>query len=196
MPGQLIRVERICEHCGIRFLVKPFRIRKGEGRFCSRPCRGKHLAIPPDVRFRRFISPPTEQGCTLWTGSRFKEGYGHFGISRGVASYAHRFAWTLVHGPIPDGLFVLHRCDNPPCVNPDHLFLGTALDNAQDMIAKGRGLRGEQLSWAKLTPSSVRLVRERIASGQSSVKELAEELGVARATVRRAAQGESWKHVT
>lgn len=79
--------------------------------------------------------------CWVWTAGTFKyrNGYGQFRVRRGdPPAYAHRFAWELVNGPIPQGLHVLHRCDNPPCVNPAHLFLGTQIDNYRDMVSKGR----------------------------------------------------------
>jgi hypothetical protein len=77
-------------------------------------------------------------GCWVWSGATNRKGYGVY-IFRGKYVGAHRVAWTLFRGPIPDGLFVLHRCDNPPCLNPDHLFLGTHNDNMIDMVLKGRG---------------------------------------------------------
>lgn len=78
------------------------------------------------------------EACWPWTGSRTRTGYGKCSVDgRHVA--AHRLAWQLTNGPIPDGLHVLHRCDNPPCCNPGHLFLGTHTDNVRDMLAKGRG---------------------------------------------------------
>lgn len=72
--------------------------------------------------------------CWIWTGPTNNHGYGRFGGSR----YAHRVSYQLAHGPIPPGMVVLHRCDNPPCVNPDHLSLGTQRDNVRDMVTKGR----------------------------------------------------------
>lgn len=75
--------------------------------------------------------------CWVWTASTMPSGYGQFGMAYNVLA-AHRVAWTLVNGPIPDGQFVLHRCDNRPCVNPSHLFLGSKRDNTQDMVRKGR----------------------------------------------------------
>lgn len=95
-------------------------------------------------------------GCWLWTGERDANGYGL--TSKGkYADRAHRLSYILSHGEITDGLWVLHRCDNPPCVRPDHLWLGTAKDNTADMIKKGRKaiLRGEN-HWSRSHPESVR----------------------------------------
>jgi hypothetical protein len=92
----------------------------------------------PDTFAERFWGRVDRSGdCWLWTGWRQANGYGGLRVKR-QAHYAHRVAWTLVNGPIPDGLFVCHHCDNRPCVRPDHLFLGTARDNTRDSIAKGR----------------------------------------------------------
>ena len=84
-----------------------------------------------------------DAGCWIWTGARNPAGYGGFNVRR-QQRLAHRVAWTMERGAVPDGLCVLHRCDNPPCVNPDHLFLGTQLDNVADMIDKGRVARGDR----------------------------------------------------
>lgn len=82
--------------------------------------------------------------CWLWTGARDKSGYGYVGVQPGYFQGAHRVAWALIHGPIPDGLYVLHRCPDPPnrlCVNPEHLYLGTARDNMDDVIRANRRTR-------------------------------------------------------
>ena len=79
------------------------------------------------------------EGCIEWTGAANQYGYGRRQW-KGRVVYVHRLAYEQAHGPIPPGLFVLHRCDNPPCYNPDHLFLGTQRDNLQDMSRKGRSI--------------------------------------------------------
>jgi hypothetical protein len=94
------------------------------------------LCKPPNGNaFWRRVRVGSPEECWPWTGAKHKQGYGLYGAG---PKRAHRVAWTLVHGEIPPGLQVLHRCDNPPCVNPGHLLLGTALDNQQDKAAKGR----------------------------------------------------------
>lgn len=84
-----------------------------------------------------------DRGCWEWMGSRGRRGYGQLQYMNRMLR-AHRVAWELVIGPIPEGMLVCHRCDNPPCVNPFHLFLGTHADNAADMTAKGRGNHPER----------------------------------------------------
>ena len=90
-----------------------------------------------EKRFLSKLGEPTPSGCIEWQQPTHRFGYGWITIRR-RAVLAHRFAWIRANGPIPDGMDVLHRCDNPPCCNPEHLFLGTRADNAKDMIAKGR----------------------------------------------------------
>jgi len=91
---------------------------------------------PMEVRFWRFVNKTDE--CWLWQGAKVGQGgYGNFGVDK-KHHLAHRVSYELANGPIPDGMWVLHRCDNPPCVNPDHLFLGTRSDNMKDAHQKGR----------------------------------------------------------
>ena len=109
---------------------------------------------------------------------------------------AHRVAWEMANGgPIPDGMVVCHRCDNPPCVNPAHLFVGTRLDNVRDMVMKGRGRYpghpGERNGGAKLTEQSVSAIRERISRGDTQ-KEIAVTFGIDPSVVSRIKSGKAW----
>lgn len=135
-----------------------------------------------------------ESGCWEWTGFRDRDGYGRIRTSRRDA--AHRAAWLLSHFVIPEGMHVLHRCDNPPCVNPAHLFLGTQPVNVADMTAKGRAqkARGERNANAKLTEQDVRHIRAAVQAG-ASVRGLARELGVRHGAIQFIVSGKAWRHV-
>jgi hypothetical protein len=110
--------------------------------------------------------------CWEWKGFRNTAGYG-----RGPHDVpAHRLSWEMHNGPIPDGLFVCHRCDNPPCVNPAHLFLGTAKDNIDDMVRKDRHSKHQRPT--TIPDEVVRVIRERHAQGGITQRKLAAEFGV------------------
>ena len=174
---------------------------------------------PPELAQRdvqRFWSRVDKAGeCWVWTGGTMGWGYGYFDLA-GSRHGAHRISWMLARGPIPAGLFVCHRCDNPPCVNPDHLFVGTQFDNMADARAKGRlsptifdgtqvelmrlgrhpgrQARGERVATAKLTEGQVREIRRRLAEGANQ-SALAREYGVVHQLVSRIASRGIWKHV-
>lgn len=117
--------------------------------------------------------------CWNWMGAKTQKGYGYV-RQTGRAIRAHRMAWELTNGAIPDGLAVCHHCDNPLCCNPAHLFVGTHYDNMRDRSAKGRdnSPRGESHYNCKLTDALVVEIRERWAQGGILLRELAEEYGV------------------
>jgi hypothetical protein len=120
-------------------------------------------------------------GCWEWQGVRSPLGYGRYYPEMGAKLQSHRHAYELARGPIPPGMHVLHRCDNPPCCNPDHLFLGTHQDNMVDRQAKGRTrtgtLRGTDNPGAKFTADDVRRIRARVESGETRTA-IAHEYGV------------------
>lgn len=137
----------------------------------------------------------SDAGCWEWQGALTTRGYGQ--VTRraidppGPKSVsAHRLAYTLCVSPVPDGLFVLHRCDNRRCCNPEHLFLGTQRDNIRDMHAKGRGGKAS----VRLSDAEVLSARRLRQQGQTYVA-IAKRFGVEKTTVRRAITGETWKHL-
>lgn len=105
----------------------------------GRPC-GRHTMGTPEQRFTRNITA-APSGCWEWTAGRNREQYGVFTIGHTGRSLAHRYAWELYRGAIPEGMFVLHNCDNPPCVNPAHLRIGSHEENMRDMVERGRHWR-------------------------------------------------------
>lgn len=129
--------------------------------------------------------------CWLWTGSRNGKGYGLI-KDGGKTRQTHRIAWELARGRIPEGMVVMHRCDNPSCVNPAHLSLGTTADNNHDKIAKGRHPTGAAaITAAKLTPDQVRAIR----ASPGTCRRIAREYGVTEANVRLIRSGRTWRHV-
>ena len=145
------------------------------------------MTISKDSTEVRFWSKVDKGGeCWLWTGYRLPSGYGQFTIQRFIKLRAHRFSYELGYGRIPDGLHVCHRCDNPPCVRPDHLFLGTDADNLHDMEQKGRraATHGEQNGNCKLSFSEVVSMRQMYAGGGVSYLALAQRFGVSQTQVK------------
>lgn len=138
----------------------------------------------------RFWPKVDQSGdCWIWTASRDGMGYGMYAHTR-----AHRFSWMLHHGPIPAGMCVLHRCDTPACVRPEHLFLGTRDDNMRDRQAKGRQARGERAGRARLSAADVREARRLRAAGRR-IKDIAAQFGVSDSTISHACLGRSWSHL-
>ena len=166
------------------------------------------------MEYERFWSKVDRSGgpdaCWPWTtAGRVIDGeYGKFRL-RG----AHRVSWELANGPIPDGLCVLHRCDNPPCVRPDHLWIGTKKDNIRDAMSKGRNVPppvmrgidhparyrgvttiGSRNSQSKLTEAVIPEIRTRVASGESR-RSIARSLGVHHSVISGIVRGTKWRHV-
>lgn len=134
--------------------------------------------------------------CWLWRSSLNNKGYGQFHVgSFSQHVLAHRFSWALAHGEVPTGSIVMHTCDMPACVRPDHLRIGTQGDNQRDMAAKGRaGHLGVRSPNAKLDDQKVREIRALHAIG-TSIAELARRYGVERVVVRGVVRRRRWKHV-
>ena len=177
-------------------------------------CAENYIAL--QAKLTPKTAAQNERGCCLWKGRKSKDGYGIVQVrkkDRGrMKIRAHRASFMVYRGEIPDGLCVLHTCDNPPCVNPDHLFLGTKLDNSQDMIRKGRQIcvprektwavrnphlvvRGEASPEAKLTESQVRSLRAMYATGNFTFEALGVIFGIGHSSAVRAIKRQSWKHV-
>ena len=132
--------------------------------------------------------------CWPWLGASVPKGYGHIGEGgRGRMLYSHRVAYALEHGLVPNGLEVCHRCDNPPCCNPAHLFVGTHAENGLDMAMKGRSTIGERNPRAKLTMAIVSEIEFLVANGRTH-QSIADQFGVGREAISKIARGERWRH--
>lgn len=191
-------VERSCRQCGGNFTALQAEIRRGGGKFCGRPCYERSISKPRQTVEERFWSKVARREsthCWLWQKSFRAGGYGSFRWD--VEQLAHRAAWVLTFGPVPDGMDVCHRCDNPPCCNPSHLFLGSRGENNADRHVKGRSnsAHGEQNGNAKLTPDAIAAIREARARGVHLI-DLAAEHGVSISTVHAVATRITWRTVS
>ena len=188
--------EYTCPQCGSKFFddISQRRI------YCSRACHNRARPGPFAARFWSHVTK--SDGCWEWQASCYPNGYG--ATSRNQRSItAHRLAWELTNGPIPDGLQVLHECDNRRCVRPDHLFLGTHADNMADRQAKNRqafGTRNAKYTMPrdgrpgapKLTEDQVREIRAAVGE---SARDLATRYGVCRGTIDGIRARRRWAHL-
>lgn len=226
---------RHCLQCSRPFHPYIEDVKRSMGLFCSKRCfqlsprryRGaSRPAEPLSVRFWKHIEKT--EGCWLWTGTRSSYGYGVIGCVKergGRTLRTHRVSWELHFGPIPDGLYVCHRCDNPPCANPAHLFLGTNSDNSNDKVVKGRTPKGDKngaythpesrpfgdrngsrrhpearprgsaYRSAKLTEATARAILDSFASGDTKAA-LARRYGVSETLIYNVVTGRNWRHAT
>jgi hypothetical protein len=200
-----------CRACGQLFP----RYQSMPGVYCSRACW--HARPKTELTTRFWSKVLKTDGCWLWQAGTNEHGYGLIQVGKRsannpVPSKAHRVAWELTYGPIPEGENVLHNCpggDNPACVNPAHLFLGSQKDNVRDMWAKGRAgtrsypgrkvspgqiFRGTANKSAKLDDDKVRAIRKAYAAGATQTR-LAEQFGVSQAVVSKVVLRQTWTHV-
>jgi len=162
--------------------------------------KGYPVKSEPTIdRFWKYVNKTDT--CWLWTGYIGRRRRGIIypeGERKSIA--VHRFSYQHFVGPIPAGMYVCHHCDNPSCVRPDHLFLGTQTDNMRDMVKKGRSNKptGESNGRAKLTDDAVRFIREnyKFRSKQCGQKQLARKFGVCVQTIQEVLDGRKWSHVT
>ena len=135
-----------------------------------------------------------DTGCWEWTGSKLPKGYGLLGMKDPDGKWrpkgAHRISYILYKGPIPEGMEVCHECDNPSCVNPNHLWLGTGKQNAEDMVEKGRSTKGERNPSSKLTVEQV----EAIKIDTRVHDQIAPDYGVSRSLISQIKRGVIWNY--
>ena len=195
-----------CKVCGSPIENNYGRVRakkRGYG-YCSYECNAKAktetAADDAAMRFMNRVNFGQDDECWTFKGRKSNKGYATFdwrapGAKRTVGHPASRMMWLIVSGPIPEDKEVCHSCDNPACVNPGHLWLGTHKENMQDMVNKGRankrGLKGTEAPWAKLTEAQVIAIR----GSSESNKALATKYGVTAALIWRIRNRRCWTHV-
>jgi len=206
------RLPRICQHCGRSFTAK--RHRESLTVFCSRACYHARRTISvsdntvmADRFWRKVDCDSDPDGCWIWQAAMYSNGYGMF-VFHGQRTGAHRVAYTLTHGAIPDGLFVLHSCDVHACVNPNHLSVGTHEQNMRESAERGRVPsgdrsatrlhperypRGENHPSTTLKQTQVDEIRLRFAAGGASKVALAQEYGVNATTIANIVSHRTWK---
>lgn len=143
----------------------------------------------PMQRFNESVTRDGDGGCWLWRGGLERKGYGFFHLGRKIST--HRASWILHNGPIPDGMWVLHKCDVRACVNPAHLYLGTVAENARDMVSRARTAVGTRNGSAKLTPEAVLAIR----ASNKKTGTLARMYGVDWNVIDKILTRTNWKHI-
>ena len=186
----------VCE-CGTKRVVYGETLRSGSSKSCGclkaekssvamKAIRLRQSGSLQDRFFSRFVK--LANGCWQWRSHTDKDGYGILpGAHRSIR--AHRLSYEIHKGAIPEGMIVCHRCDNPGCVNPDHLLVGTQKDNAQDALRKGRHYVGEKNGRSKLTEENVK----EILTSELNDRQLADKFGVTRSTISSVRRGKSWQ---
>jgi hypothetical protein len=155
-----------------------------------------HGPMPLDQRFWARVEK--SDGCWLWIGADFKQGYGGISVYGRDMQLAHRVSWELTNGPIPEGMWVLHKCDVRRCVRPDHLYLGTVTENARDAVDRGRAthmvMTGEECPKAKLTEAQVEEIRRLYVAGlKVTYRELSKRYGVTPEQISNIVRGKNWR---
>ena len=184
-----------CENCDIEFNARVYDLKKGRGKFCSLSCRNKIRTRTIFDRLWDKVNIGAKNDCWEYKEYRNEDGYGVMSYVGKSNILAHRVAYMFKTGTIPEGLRVLHSCDNPPCCNPNHLSVGTQADNVKDMHDKGRAnkCKGEQSVKSKLKNEDVLYIR-RVFNGTNR-KELAEMFNINTNNIMWIVQGKTWKHL-
>lgn len=175
-------LNKICLHCG-----NPFKARGDYNRYCSIPCANRGLVKikDPTERFWSHVKKQADEKCWLWTGYRNVQGYGSLFLNHRTVR-SHRYSYELTFGKIPEGMDVLHRCDNTSCVNPHHLYVGTDAENALDCVNRNR-------LPTKLARIQIDEIR-RLAKHGLTCREIASRFHVSNSLISMILNHRRWKH--
>jgi hypothetical protein len=190
-------IHKPCDECGKVFLAKFQYSTQKHQRRCSIACYRKHQVrlwgdpVKAEARFWARVNKNGPNGCWLFTGCLDKWGYGDLQVHRKHIQ-AHRLAWKLLRGD-PGKMDCLHKCHNPTCCNPDHLYLGDDRDNTRDRVEAGRHLFGERHTKAILTDALVLEIRSK--RGTATHRELAKSYGVSQSSICHILSGRTWRHL-
>lgn len=201
------RIKKECYKCGHKFEEASNYGKKFKKSYCSNECRKTGQSLNDselnDRFHKRFLKQISKSrnpdNCWKWKGALDINGYGRF--SRGYKHIpAHRASWLILMGEISDGMNVLHKCDNPPCTNPSHLYLGTDKDNARDRVERNRyrkinkKVRGTRNHRARITQMTAIKIKRRLAKNKT-INEIAKELNVTRPTIENIKHKKSWAYL-
>lgn len=183
-------VTLVCKTCGTGFYRPPSHREKAS--YCSRKCRAEAQSKwqIQDLSERFWAKVDKTDSCWVWTGALLKTGYGSIRVNH-KSERAHRISYVLTHGSIPEGAILRHSCDNPRCVNPDHLISGTKRENTLDAIERGQHVTGERHKNAKLTAADVVTIRYALATGTTG-RELAAKYKVDAKTISNIKLNKKW----
>lgn len=184
-----------CDGCG-----QVFAQRQPRQRFCSKACRSAFAQSQAEQMRRFILRLPANRtgGCWEWQGNIGAYGYGLFSAYKDGRHYtarAHRFSYEAFVGVIPDNMVVMHTCDNPACVRPDHLQVGTNRENSEDMVQKGRQARGERNAVTRLTAVDVLNIRAKFGTPGVTYRTLATEYSMSIRGIAGILRRETWRHI-
>jgi len=186
-----------CPVCGT-MIVKKYIGQLRAVKTCSMACKNTYHAKPLAELLWRRVEKPNKNGCMIWQGKPFNNGYGY------VAEYVdkkkrvigvHCAAYELTYGKIPKGMFVCHHCDNKLCCNPEHLFLGTNRENINDMLKKGRSLKGIKHHSSKLTEKQVKEIRKKYDGKKRTASYFAKKFNVGTTCIYSVIHKHTWRHI-
>lgn len=188
-----MKIKRVCLTCGKDFYLYHSQLKCNAGKYCSRQCTKTGVpASDPSIRFWKYVDKTDY--CWNWTGAKHKFGYGAFNV-QGKVYTGHTYSWLLTHGVLPPkGKEIMHICDNPACVNPAHLKLGTQAENMLDCYLKNRHSKGESKS--KLKEIEVRAIRMLHASHSGySARKLSKIFNISQGHTSAIISRRTWKHI-